>query len=114
MTRYSVQIESTQRPGDRLVVRLPQRFFESARQRVAARLLGFDRLLEQRVTTRRFLREDALRIGQFGLVSALRLLMRHDPSEVRVDDQHRIAARTTDLDFALQFGHPPIVERRET
>ena len=76
--------------------------------------VGFDRLFEQCVATFRFLSKDALRVGQFGLVSALRLLMRHDPSEVRVNDQHRIAARTTDLDLALQFGHAPILERRET
>jgi len=111
MTRASVQIESTQRPGDRFIVGLTQRFLESPRQRIATRLLGFDRLLEQRLTTRRFLREDALRIGQFGLVSALRLLMRHDASEVRVNDQYGIATRTVDLDFALQLGHPPILER---
>ena len=111
MTCPSVQIESAQRPGDWFVVGLSQRFLETPRQRVAPRLLGFDRLLEQRLTARRFLRQDALGIGQFRFVSALRLLMRHDPSEIRVNDQHGIATRTTDLDFALQFGHASILER---
>ena len=105
MNRRSIQIEAAQRPGNGLVVGLTQRFFESTRQGVPARLLRFDGLIEQRVTPRRFLSQDALRIGELGLVAALRLLMRHDAPEVRVDDKDCIAARTPDFDLALQLGH---------
>ena len=80
-----VEIEVARRLGDRLAVRLLQRLFEAARQRVAARLLGLDRLLEDRLAPRRLFGEDPLRVVQLGLVAALGLVVRDDPAEVEVD-----------------------------
>ena len=71
----------------------------------SARLLGLDRLLEQRLAPRRFGGEDALRIVQFRLVAALGLAVRDDAAEVRVDDQQRAAAGAVQLDLALQLRH---------
>ncbi|MCK7478788.1 MAG: hypothetical protein M0C28_16485 [Candidatus Moduliflexus flocculans] len=45
----SVEVEVARRLGDRLLARLPERLLEAARQGVAARLLGLDRLLEDRL-----------------------------------------------------------------
>src|SRR5437016_901204 len=49
-----VQIEIAERLADRLFLRLPERLLEAPRQRIAARLLGFDRLLEARLAPPRF------------------------------------------------------------
>ena len=79
----SVQIEIARRLRDRLLAcACLQRLLEAPRQRIAARLLGLDRLLEERLAARRLLGEDPLRLGQLGLVAALRLLVRDDAPEV--------------------------------
>src|SRR6185436_7454067 len=80
----SVQVEIASRFGDRLLVRLAERFLEAARQCVAAGLLVCDRLLEDRLAARRLLGEDALRFAQLRLVGALRLVVRHDAPEVQI------------------------------
>ena len=46
-----------------------------------------------------------VRFVQLRLVAALRLLVRDDAPEIGVDDEHRVAARTLQLDLALQLRH---------
>ena len=71
------------------LVRLPQRLLEPLRERVAARPLGGDRLLEERLAPRRFVGEDALRVGQLRPIAAHRLDVAHDALQVGVDDERR-------------------------
>src|SRR5262249_44386343 len=100
-----VEIEVSDRLRNRFLARLTQRLFEPLRQRVAARFLVVDRLLEDRFAPGGLLRENPLRFGQLRLVGALRLLVRHDPAKVRVDHERRLAARTCDLELRFQPCH---------
>src|SRR3954471_17386508 len=63
-----IEVEVPGRLGDRLVLRLAKRFLEAARQRVAARLLFGERLLEQCLAARGLLGQDALRVVQLGAI----------------------------------------------
>src|SRR5437870_6721125 len=89
-----VQIEIAHRLGDRLFLRLTQRLFEAAGQRIAARLLGFDRLLEECLAPPRLFGKNPRGFVQLRLVAALRLLVRNDTPEVGVDYEQRAAAWT--------------------
>ena len=86
-----------------------ERFLEPARQRVAARLLGVHRLLEDRLPPRRFLGENALRIVQLGLVPAFGLVCETTRprfgSMTSVDWQH--GQVTSSSDFSRVMSVPP-------
>ena len=98
----SVEIEIARRLRDWLLARLLERLFEPFRQRIPARLLRRDRLLEDRLAARRFLREDPLGIAQLGPDAPLRLLMTNDTSQVHVDDELRLATRARNVELGLQ------------
>src|SRR5262249_26252904 len=85
--------------------RLAQRLLEPLRQRVAARFLRVDGLLKDRLAPRGLLGENPLRFGELRLVAALGLLVRHHATEVRVDHECRLAARTGDLELRFQPCH---------
>src|SRR6476646_3319238 len=101
----SVEVKIPQRLGDGLLFRLAQRFLEPTCQRIAARLLRLDGLLEQRLAPACLLGENARRFGQLWLVTSLRFLVRDDPPEVRVDNQDCVTARTLELELAFQLRH---------
>src|SRR5438094_155978 len=82
-----------------------QRRLEASCQRVTARLLGFDRLLEERLAAARLVGKNARGFAQLRLVAALRLLVRDDTSEVGVDHEQRAAARTLHFKLAFQLRH---------
>src|SRR5258705_8053692 len=84
---------------------MPQLFLEPSRERVAPRLLGFDRLFEERFAPPRLIGENARGLVQLRLVAALQFLMRDDPPEIGVHDEQRAAARTLHFDLAFQLGH---------
>src|SRR5262245_51124224 len=56
-----IQIEVAGRLRDGFLPCLPERFFETLRERIAPGLFGGDRFLEERLTARRLLRENLLR-----------------------------------------------------
>src|SRR5439155_8203605 len=110
----SIEVEISAGSRDRLLTRLLQGFLEAPRERIAARLLRLHRLLEDRLSARRFLRENALRLAQLRLVAALGLFVRHDAPKIRVDDERRRAARAGDLDLRFEARHhrfPPTPPR---
>src|SRR5579862_7553105 len=111
----SIQVEISGGFRYGLAVRPLERFFEPARERVAARLLRLHRLLENRFPARRLLRQDALRFGQLRLVATLGLVMADDTTEIDVDHEKRLAAGTAHFDFRLQPRHyffPPSAPAR--
>src|SRR5688500_6375515 len=99
---YSVEIEIPGGFGDGFVACLTERFLEALRERVAARLLGRYRLLEQRFAARGLLGEDTLRVGQLGTIRADRLRVADDPAQVRVEHQGRMAAGARGFELGLQ------------
>src|SRR5205085_11835251 len=101
----SIQIEVPRRFGDGLLLRLLQGFLESTRERIAARPLGRDRLLEQRFAPRRFLREDALRVVELGTLAGGWLGVPHDAPQVGIDHELPPAAGALHFEFRLQVGH---------
>src|SRR5206468_976951 len=105
LTKSLIKIEISRGPRDWLLLRLLQRLFEAPRQRVAARLLRFHRLLEHRFAARRLLGDNALRLTQLRLVAALGLQVRHDAAEVRVDDERGVTAGANHFDLRLEPRH---------
>src|SRR5436190_3388127 len=101
----SVEVEIAERFGHRLLFRLLQRFLEPLRQRVAARLFRFDRLLEDRLAPPLLLGQNPLCVAQLRLVAAIRLLVRHHPAEIRVNDERRLTAGADDFDLGFQARH---------
>src|SRR2546422_7931374 len=97
-----VEVEVPCRFGDGFLARLLQRLFEPSRQGVAPSFLVVDRLLENGFAARGFVRENALRFAELGLVAALRLDMRHDAPEIDVDDKRRLTAGARHFDFGLE------------
>ena len=93
----TAQSRSKPRSGfdDRFLLRFLQRFLEPLRERVAARLLILDRLLEQRLAARRLLGQDALRFVQLRPIGIGRLAM--------LDRSRPRLVSTTST--ALQHGH---------
>src|SRR5262245_24364931 len=100
-----IEIEVAHRLRDRLFLRLAQRLFEPLRERVAARLFGVHRLLEDRLAARRLFREDPLRLAQLRLVAALRFLVPRNPPEVGVEKERGLTARARQLEFRFQLRH---------
>src|SRR5262249_13356191 len=88
-----------------LLSRLLERLLEPPREGVAACFLGVDRLLKDGLPPSCFFREDSLRLAQLRLVSALGLVVRHDPPEIEVDHQRGLAAGTRHFEFRLQSPH---------
>src|SRR5213594_2195409 len=70
-----VEVEVPQWLRDRFFLRLPQRFLEPPSERIVAALLVLDRLLEQGLSMRFLLRENAARLRQFGLVAPFGFLV---------------------------------------
>src|SRR5204863_3952252 len=85
--------------------RLPERLLEALRQRITARFLGVDRLLEDGLAARGFLGENVLGFAELGLVAAIRFLVGDNASEVRVEDERGLTAGTNQLELRMQFGH---------
>src|SRR4029453_17363200 len=106
-----IEIEVTRRLGHGFIPGLLQRLLETPRQRIAARPLGLERVLESGLTPGGLFREDTLCFAQLGLVSTLRFLVAHDSPEIGIDNESRLAAGTGDFQLRLQpHGHflPPI------
>ena len=101
----SVKVKVPQRLGDGLLFRLTQRFLEPTCQRITARFLGLDGLLEQRLASAGLVGENARRFGQLRFVTSLGFLVRDDSPEIGVHDQNCAAARTPELELALQLRH---------
>jgi hypothetical protein len=90
----------------RLLARLAQRFLEALRQRVAARLLGGDRLLERGFAPRRLLGEDTFGVAQLRpRPVAHGFAVPDDPLQVGVHHQGGAAARARNLEFGREFRH---------
>ena len=105
--RFSMQIaqsRSKSRVGlrDGLFLGLLQRLFKPLRERIAFRPFGVEGLFERRVAARLFVGKNALGVGQLDVEPGRRLAVRDDASEVQIDDQHRVAARTDDFALGLE------------
>ena len=87
------------------LLRLLQRLFEPARERIVARLLSLDRLLEERLAPRRLRREDPRRIVQLRLVAALGHRVTDHATEVDVD--RRATARSRDTQPRVRSSASP-------
>src|ERR1700716_3594715 len=100
-----VEIEIPRRFGDWFLARLLQRLFEPSRQRVAPSFFVVDRLLENGLAARCLVRENALRFAELGFIAAIRFDMRHDATEIDVDDERRLTAGARHFDFGLEPRH---------
>src|SRR6516165_7555513 len=101
----SVEVEIARGLGDWLVARLAQGLLESLGQRVAAILLGRDRLLEERLASGGLLGEDLVCVVEFRAVCRRRLDVTDDAPQVRVDDERGRTARTRHFEFGCDLGH---------
>jgi len=108
-----IQVEVSHRPRHRLVPGLLQRFLESPRQGIVARLLGFDRLLEERLASSCFRFQDARGIVQLGLVATFRDAVTHHTTKVRVDHEDGVAAGACNFDLAFELRHELILRNAE-
>ncbi len=100
-----VEIEVARRLGHRLLPSLLQRFLESTRQIIIPGALGLQRLLKQRLAARSLIGNNPGGLIKFRSLTAIRLAMRDNTSQVDINSHRGAAARTRELELALQLRH---------
>jgi hypothetical protein len=100
-----VEIQISERLGDRLFLGLAQRLLEPARQRGVTSLFSFHRLRKERFAPRILSRENFRRGIQLRLVGALNFAVRDHAAQVGINHKRGAAAGTGNLELARQLRH---------